>query len=76
MVQQPTPEHLFDTHAKFGSQFRNLIVSDLPDDFEVTINGKLYKKKELLELYDSLIIENLLDSWDTVTKIFGSIENL
>ena len=76
MIQQPTPEHLFDTHAKFGSQFRNLIVSDLPDDFEVTINGKLYKKKELLELYDSLIIENLLDSWDTVTKIFGSIENL
>lgn len=76
MVQQPTPEHLFDTVAKYGSQFRNLIVSDLPDNFEVTINGKKYNKQQLLKFYDSLIIENLLDDFEKVKEIFGSIETL
>ena len=76
MVQQPTPEHLFDTVAKYGSQFRNLIVSDLPDNFEVTINGKKYNKQQLLKFYDSLIIENLLDDYEKVKEIFGSIETL
>jgi hypothetical protein len=29
VVQQPTPEHLFDALSIYGSQFRNLIISDI-----------------------------------------------
>lgn len=73
MVQQPTPEHLMDTVAIYGSQFRNLIVSDMPDtsDFRVTVNDKDYTKQELLSLYQSLIVENLLDSYESLKDEIG-----
>jgi hypothetical protein len=48
MVQQPTPNHLIDnTEVVVGSQFRNLIVADLPDDFEVEIRGMRFNKNNL-----------------------------
>lgn len=78
VVQQPTPEHLFDALGIYGSQFRNLIISDISEDARFNINGKKYSKKELLELYQSLIIENLLDSYDSIKEAFdpNNLENL
>ena len=78
VVQQPTPEHLFDALGIYGSQFRNLIISDISEDARFNINGKEYSKKELLELYQSLIIENLLDSYDSIKEAFdtNNLENL
>ena len=78
VVQQPTPEHLFDALGIYGSQFRNLIISDISEDAIFNINGKEYNKKELLELYQSLIIENLLDSYDGIKEAFdpNNLENL
>lgn len=76
VIQQPTPEHLFDvTDAVYGSQFRNLIISDMPDDpnFRVRINGKDYTKREILDLYQALIVENLLEDF---TKVKGRFENI
>ena len=92
-VQQPTPEHLFDAEAVFGSQFRNLIISDLPEDFETTLtfkkrvknkNGKWevvetkkkYNKKELINLYQSTIVDNLLDDYAKVQGKFADIHAL
>lgn len=76
-IQQPTPEHLFDvTDAVYGSQFRNLIISDLPDDFSIVIQGKTLNKQQVLDLYQALIVENLLDSFEKVEKDFVSIETL
>lgn len=74
MIAQPTPEHLMDTETIFGSQFRNLIIADLPVDFEIEINGVKYKRKEIIDLYNSLIIDNLLDSFEELKKEFKSIE--
>lgn len=76
MVAQPTPEHLMDTETIFGSQFRNLIISDLPDykDFKVTVNGVEYTRQEIIDLYNGLIIDNLLDSFDKLKHEFSSIE--
>ena len=74
MIAQPTPEHLMDTETIFGSQFRNLIIADLPTDFKITINGVEYNRKELIDLYNSLIIDNLLDSFDKIKEEFKSIE--
>ncbi len=76
IIQQPTPEHLLDATAVFGSQFRNLIISDLPEDFQTTINGKQMGKKEIIDLYHSLVVENLLSDFEELQERFGSIENL
>lgn len=76
MIQQPTPEHLFDVEATFGSQFRNLIISDMPDDLVITIKGKNYTKAEVIKLYQSLITENLLDNFQEVSIKFTNIEVL
>lgn len=77
MIAQPTPEHLFDVDSIFGSQTRNLLVSDLPDDIEITIEGKVFKgKDEVRKLYFSLIVENLLESYNNLNKDFLTIESL
>lgn len=79
VIQQPTPEHLFDVdNAVFGSQFRNLVIADMPDDpnFRVKINGREFTKQEVLNLYQSAIVENLLDNFSTLQGRFSSIETL
>lgn len=78
VVQQPTPEHLFDHKAVFGSQFRNLIISDLPDDpgFRVVVNGESFTKQEIVKLYQSNIVENLLEDWVKVKNKYANIRTL
>ena len=78
VIQQPTPEHLFDHVAVFGSQFRNLIISDMPDDpdFRVKVNGRSLTKQQVLDLYQSNIVENLLEDWEEVKGKFADIRSL
>lgn len=77
VVQQPTPEHLFDVNAVFGSQFRNLLISDMPEDIEITVNGRSIKGRENIQnLYQSLIVENLLEDYKELSKRFATIEDL
>lgn len=77
VVQQPTPEHLFDVTAVFGSQFRNLLVSDMSEGIEISVNGTTIKGREnILNLYQSLIVENLLDDYQELVKKFATIEDL
>ena len=77
MIAQPTPEHVFDVESIFGSQFRNLIASDLPEDIEIEIEGtKIKGKDNVRKFYFSLIVENLLESYSEVSKDFNNIESL
>ena len=76
VVQTPTPEHLFDASSIYGSQYRNLILSDIPDDMEITINSKTFKGKEIKDFYNSLIIENLLEDFRNIRGYFDSIQDL
>ena len=81
IIQQPTPEHLFDTVAVFGSQFRNLIISDMDDNMEITIGTgknaiKLKGKKAIQDMYQSLIVENLLEDYKEVSGKFTDIHTL
>ena len=76
VIQTPTPEHLFDASSIYGSQYRNLILSDIPDDMEITINGKTFKGKEIKDFYNSLIIENLLEDFRNIRGYFDSIQDL
>lgn len=64
-IQQPTPNHYTDNEeATFGSQPRHIILSDLPADFKITINGKTYNRDQIRERYNSLIVANLLDCYE------------
>ena len=79
VIQQPTPEHLIDCPpVVFGSQFRNLIISDMPDDpdFRVKVNGKSLTKQQVLDLYQANIVENLLEDWEKVKGEFADIRSL
>ena len=49
---------------------------DLPETFTITINGHKYNKKQIKDLYDGLITENLLESFAKVEKKFTNIDNL
>lgn len=69
-IQQPTPEHLFDHEVIFGSQFRNLILSDIPNDTEITFKGKKTTMGDLKKLYMNCINANLKESFDEVKKMF------
>ena len=70
--QQPTPEHHIDAEATFGSQTRNIIVADLPDDMVLPLTGKGGKKRLLgkmggkgaiIDFYYELLNENLLEDF-------------
>lgn len=87
MIAQPTPQHFLDTDAVFGSQFRNLIISDIPTVFgtdekgnpkaiSFKINGKTYSREELLDTYRKLITENLIDGYMKAMNRFTDIYSL
>lgn len=78
MIATPTPEHWIDSKVVDGSQKRNLLPADLPDDpnFRVVVNGIEMTKQQVLDLYNSLIIENLLDDWDDVKGEVLNVRNL
>jgi hypothetical protein len=77
IVQQPTPEHLFDAHAVFGSQFRNLVTADMPANIEITVNGhKIKGRDNVLKTFQNAIIENLLEDYQKVINRFATIEDL
>lgn len=77
MIAQPTPEHLFDALSTFGSQFRNLVTSDMPENMTITIDGhKIEGREAILREYQSLIVENLLEDYQELIGTFSSIEAL
>ena len=67
--QQPTPEHHIDANATFGSQARNIVVADLPDDFSLTVSTKDSKKHTfkgkdaVIDFYYELLNENLIEDY-------------
>lgn len=77
MQQQPTNDHIKDVHhTVFGSQLRNHIIADLPEDFVVTIDGKDYTKQEIITFYKKLITANIIDSYKQVVGRLGNIKEL
>ena len=66
--QQEVPGHMQDHEQGEGSQNRVIVVSDLPDDFELKVGSKTYKtdkkgsaKAKLLKRYFDLIAEEMED---------------
>lgn len=82
MVVQPSGDHLTedDLMAIFGSQLRNIIPADLPENFSTTINlggtKRTLNREEYIKLYNTLIVDQLLDSFARVNDEFSSVEKL
>ncbi len=80
MIVQPSGDHLIDEDAILGTQAKNIIMADLPSDFSmtVTIKGKEHtmNREEAVKLYNTLLVDNLLDSFSEVSKEFTDIHSL
>lgn len=80
MIVQPSDDHLIGHDALFGSQLRNIAPADLPENFsvEVKINGKSVNlgKDELVQYYDTLIIDQLISSFSSLDRRFSDDKEL
>lgn len=81
MIAQQNPEHLFDAQSVAGSQNRNLIEADFPADFELKFKDSfdknhVLKGNEINKLCSDLIIENLLEDFETIKADFKNIETI
>jgi len=71
-VQQETPEHHLDTENLFASQVKKLIIADIPDNAMI---GK-YTKKEITDLYQRLLSDNIKESYDLLLDELGTIKKV
>ena len=80
MEAQPTSGHLVDAKSIYGSQAKYLVMSDIPDDAEFEIKTKSQTKsmegKDLLKLYNSLFVENLIEDFGKASTPFTNIREL
>ena len=85
MIVQPTADHLIGKDSRgeeavFGSQLRNIIPADLPEDFsmDIKIGGKTVHltKDEAVKFYNTLIVDNLKDSFEDTESKFENISKL
>lgn len=86
MIAQPNPPHFMDQYeATSGSQFKNLILANLPADFKTNVTIKRGGKDAIIELnreqirnlYRGAIVNNLLDSFEQLRDgVFSNIHSL
>lgn len=80
MEAQPTSGHLVDAKSIYGSQAKYLVMSDIPDDAKFEIKTKSQTKsmngKDLLDLYNSLFVENLIEDFGKASTPFTDIKEL
>lgn len=69
-IQTQTPEHIIDTVQLIGTQIRKLITADISDDAIIDINGKKMTKKEWLDWYNKVNVENIIQSFEEIYEIF------
>lgn len=69
--QQSVPNDLMDGKHAMGSQFRVLNPAELPDDIDITVEGKSYKNKgEFIKDYFTYIANIMQDGYDKMEKQF------
>lgn len=77
-IQVENPQHAVDAMNLIGTQQRKLGISDISDDadIEFTIRGKKFTKKEIIALYNEIIVDNQAQDADELEKIFYDQENI
>ena len=71
-LQQETPEHYTDDRSNFGTQLRNLILSDISMEEDYVLQGfdKPFTGEQLVQMYQDLVVQNLKESFEEVRKDF------
>lgn len=71
MMMQPSSDHLTDAKAKEGSQFRNIIVADLPETIQIKLPGsdRVLGKQEILTLWNALHAYSMSDGYSFLQDI-------
>lgn len=75
-IQQPTPQHGIDTEQLVSTQTRKLVPADISENAQFTIGNKTFSKEELLNLFNSLNVENVLQSYAGTQEDFSSMETI
>jgi hypothetical protein len=75
-LQQETPEHHVDTVSLMGSQIRKLIIGDISEDAEFNIGGKTLNKKDLVNLYQSIIVQDTKEAFKNISSKFEDINQV
>lgn len=75
-IQVENPQHAVDAMNLVGTQQRKLGISDISDDAEFTIRGKKFTKKEIIALYNEIIVDNQTQDAEELEKIFCDQENI
>lgn len=75
-IQVENPQHAVDAMNLIGTQQRKLGISDISDDAEFTIRGKKFTKKEIIALYNEIIVDNQAQDADELEKIFYDQKNI
>lgn len=75
-IQVENPQHAVDAMNLIGTQQRKLGISDISDDAEFTIRGKKFTKKEIIALYNEIIVDNQAQDAEELEKIFYNQENI
>lgn len=70
-IQQETPEHFLDAYSLVGTQQRKLIPADMPADAVITVDGREIPFKSWMNEYNSLYVENVLQSFISTSEIFS-----
>lgn len=73
-LQQETPPHYVDESGNFGTQLRNLIIGDMDLEGTYNVSGKSMMGKEVVKLYQELIIQDLKTSFENVQEMFETKE--
>jgi hypothetical protein len=69
-LQQETPEHFIDSEGNFSTQLRNLIIADMDLEGDYIINNQTMKGKDVVKLYQELVVEDLRTSFEDVKEMF------
>ena len=82
-IQVQTPEHYVELMNIVGTQIRKLITADIAEDAVLTVDGvtlepirdasgKIVRtsKQRWLEHYNSIVVENVMQSFDEISSIF------
>lgn len=86
LEQQQVPEHIFDTIQLVGTQLRKLVPADIDRDELIDISSipglvaykgtSKIKYGDLLDLYNKIITENILQAFNELRDDFTSIEKI
>ena len=75
MKQNETPKGHFSKDSIFGTQIMKIITSNISDDAKFNIGGTVYSKKDLVQKYDSLLMEDLKYSYEELKNKFKRNKN-